>query len=257
MLAAMITEPAGLWRPVRVVAETGSTNADLLADALAGGREGEILAAERQSAGRGRLGRAWLSPAGAGLTFSVLLRPGGVPAAALGWLPLLAGVAAARAIREIAGVNATLKWPNDVLAGERKLAGILAENRERAVVVGLGLNVWHQREELPVPAATSLALEGMPDGIDRERLLAALLGELGRWYLGWRDQPHPGDADRCGLRDAYLSLCSTIGRRVTVSLPGGRAVTGEARGVTPAGHLELRTPDGPVVVSAGDVVHVR
>jgi BirA family biotin operon repressor/biotin-[acetyl-CoA-carboxylase] ligase len=236
---------------------TGSTNADLLSHALAGGPEGEVLVAELQTAGRGRLGRAWVSPAGAGLTFSVLLRPRGVPQSAWGWLPLLAGVAAARAVREVAGVSATLKWPNDVLAGERKLAGILAENREQAVVLGLGLNVWHRHDELPLPAATSLALEGTPEHRARERLLACLLGELGRCYLGWRDQPHPGDADRCGLRGAYLALCSTVGREVTVTLPGERIVTGVARGIAAAGHLDLCTPDGPVVVSAGDVVHVR
>ncbi|HEV3291948.1 MAG TPA: biotin--[acetyl-CoA-carboxylase] ligase, partial [Streptosporangiaceae bacterium] len=104
-----------MWREIRVVAETGSTNADLLAEARAGASEGLVLAAEAQTAGRGRLGRRWLSPPGAALTFSVLLRPRGVPPARLGWLPLLAGVAVAAAVTGAAALDTRLKWPNDVL----------------------------------------------------------------------------------------------------------------------------------------------
>ena len=100
-----------------MTAVTGSTNADLLARAAAGEPEGAVLAAEHQSAGRGRLGRTWTSPPRAALTFSVLLRPSSVPRARLGWLPLLAGVAVAAAVRAVAAVDAQLKWPNDVLAG--------------------------------------------------------------------------------------------------------------------------------------------
>src|SRR5277367_3991151 len=119
---AVIT-PGGLWRAVEVTAVTGSTNADLLARAAGGAPEGAVLVAEEQSAGRGRLGRAWVSPPRAALTFSVLLRPAAVPRALLGWLPLLAGVAVAAAVRDVAAVDAHLKWPNDVLAGP---AGVLA-----------------------------------------------------------------------------------------------------------------------------------
>ncbi len=115
---------AGLWTSIRVVASTGSTNADLLAR---GGPEGQVLVAEEQTAGRGRAGRTWVSQPGASLTFSVLLRPASVPPSARGWLPLLTGVAVAAGVRSAAGVAARLKWPNDVLVGDRKLAGILAE----------------------------------------------------------------------------------------------------------------------------------
>src|SRR5436190_8723039 len=124
----------GLWREVRVVGETGSTNADLLAEARSGAGEGLVLVAEEQTAGRGRMGRRWISAPRSALTFSVLLRPAGVPAALLGWLPLLAGVAIASALRETAGVDASLKWPNDVIAGGAKLAGILAERWGDAIV---------------------------------------------------------------------------------------------------------------------------
>jgi len=250
----------GLWREVRVVAETGSTNADLLAEARSGAREGLVLVAEAQTAGRGRMGRRWVSPPRRALTFSVLLRPS-VPAALLGWLPLLSGVAVAAALREVAGVDARLKWPNDVLAGDAKLAGILAERWGEAVVIGIGINVYQRRDDLAVPTATSvlLAAQAAPaDGPDlRERLLTAVLRELARWYRAWLDQPHPGAADGCGLREEYLRRSGTVGAAVTVTLPGGQALTGAAVGVDPAGRLELRTSGGLVRVSAGDVVHLR
>jgi len=200
----------------------------------------------------------------------VLLRPGGVPAGQLGWLPLLAGVAAASALAGTARVDARLKWPNDVLAGGAKLAGILAERWGEAVVLGMGINVFQRRGELPVPTATSLLLAapgaaaaaapGAPgaDGAGvRERLLTAVLDELARWYRAWLDQPRPGDADACGLRAEYLRRSDTVGAAVTVMLPGGQTLTGTATGVDPAGRLELRTPAGLVQVSAGDVVHLR
>jgi BirA family biotin operon repressor/biotin-[acetyl-CoA-carboxylase] ligase len=266
-LTNVLVRPGTLWRDVRVVAETGSSNADLLAAAHAGAAEGTVLVADAQTAGRGRLGRRWASPAGAGLTFSVLLRPAGVPAALLGWLPLLTGVAAVAAVRGVAGVDAALKWPNDVLAGGAKLGGILAERAGSAVVVGLGINVWQGRADLPADAAaTSLALEaaagtgpspaaGSP-GL-HERLLAELLSGLSRWYLVWRDQARPGNADACGLRQEYLRRCATLGRTVTVTMPGAEPITGTATGVDWAGRLEVRTARGLVPVTAGDVVHVR
>jgi len=265
---ALASRP-GLWREVRVVEETGSTNADLLAEARSGAAEGLVLAAEAQTAGRGRMGRRWISPPRGALTFSVLLRPA-VPAGLLGWLPLLAGVAVASALERTAGVDARLKWPNDVLAGDAKIAGILAERWGSAVVVGTGINVLQQRGELPVPTATSLLAaqagqargagpaEGPADGADmRERLLTAVLNELARWYRAWLDQPHPGDADGCGLRGEYLRRSATVGTPVTVLLPGGQNLTGTAAGIDTAGRLEIRTGTGLVQVNAGDVVHLR
>jgi BirA family transcriptional regulator, biotin operon repressor / biotin---[acetyl-CoA-carboxylase] ligase len=187
-----------------------------------------------------------------------------VPAGQLGWLPLLAGVAAASALDRTAGVDARLKWPNDVLAGGGKLAGILAERCGEAIVLGMGINVFQRRGELPVPTATSLLLAAPEaaaagaDGADvRERLLIAVLDELARWYHAWLDQPRPGDADGCGLRAEYLRRSDTVGAAVTVLLPGGQNLTGTATGVDAAGRLEVRTPAGLVQVSAGDVVHLR
>jgi len=267
-VCAGLAHPGGLWCDVRAVAETGSSNADLLAAAGAGAAEGTVLVAEAQTEGRGRLGRRWARPPRAGLTFSVLLRPGGVPGALLGWLPLLAGVAAAASVHAVAAVEATLKWPNDVLVGERKLGGILAERTGTAVVIGIGINVWQTGADLPPDAAaTSLALAAGAGvagqaadagGLGlRERLLAGLLDELARRYESWRDQASPGDADACGLRQEYVRRCATLGREVTVTMPGTEPVTGTATGVDGAGRLEVRTTGGLVAVTAGDVVHVR
>jgi BirA family transcriptional regulator, biotin operon repressor / biotin---[acetyl-CoA-carboxylase] ligase len=251
-LRKAVVVPGRLWRDIRVVTETGSTNSDLLAEARGGLTEGVVLAAETQSAGRGRMGRHWVSPPGAALAFSVLLRPESVPPASRGWVPLLAGVAVALALRDQAAVDAWLKWPNDVQVNGAKVAGILAEQAGDAIVVGTGINVSASRDELPA-GATSLVLEGAQT--DRDRLLAAVLGELGHWYLAWVGQR--GDADGCGLRQEYQRLCGTLGRQVRVTLPGGAMVAGLADDVDRTGRLVVRSASGRVPVSAGDVVHVR
>lgn len=253
-LREAVVTPGGLWREIRVVAETGSTNSDLLGRAKDGLAEGTVLAAEAQSAGRGRMARQWVTPPRAGLTFSVLLRPAAVPQAHRGWVPLLAGVALASALRSEAGVDARLKWPNDVMVHGAKLGGILAEQVGDAIVVGAGINVSTGRDELPVAGATSLALEGAAV-TDRDRLLASMLRELERWYRAWTGRL--GDAGESGLRAEYRRLCATLGRQVVVSLPGGPAVTGEAAEIDDVGRLVVRSPSGLAPVSAGDVVHVR
>ncbi len=256
-LRAALTGGRALWSAVRVVAETGSTNADVLAAARDGAAEGLVIAAEAQAAGRGRLGRGWQSLPGGSLTFSVLLRTAAVPAGTRGWVPLLTGVAVARAVRRATGVQARLKWPNDVLAGAGKLAGILAEQAGDAIVVGVGLNVLGTAAQLPVATATSLELLGAGEA-DRTELLAEILTEIERWYLPWRDTP-AGDADASGLRQEYLRLSATVGARVRVLLPGAPDLVGLAVAVDETGRLTVR-PDGqadPVQVSAGDVIHVR
>lgn len=263
-LRRALIRPGSFWRDVRVVTETGSSNTDLLADAVGGAPEGTVLAAEYQTAGRGRLERRWASPARAALTFSVLLRPRGVPPGRRGWVPLLAGVAVAAALRAAAAVDARLKWPNDVLVRGAKVAGILAEQSGDAIVVGIGINVSTCQDELPAAGATSLALAGGV-GPDREHLLAGVLTELERWYLTWISAasrpdpagppgPAPGDA---GLRAEYLRLSGTIGQPVRVNLPGGQVLTGTAQDLDEAGRLVVRTAAGLVPVSAGDVVHLR
>ena len=261
-LSAALTGPGRLWRDVTVRAETGSTNSDLLAAARDGAPEGTVLAAEVQTAGRGRLDRRWICPPRAALSFSVLLRPDGVPAVARGWIPLLAGVAVAAGLRAQAGLDARLKWPNDVLVGGAKIAGILAEQAGDAIVLGTGINVTTRREELPVRRATSVVLAGAAP--DREQLLVAVLGELETWYRRWvaavaadpAVRAGPG-GDPAGLRAEYLRLSATVGQQVRVSMPGGKLITGRAQDVDATGRLLVGTASGPVTVSAGDVVHVR
>jgi BirA family biotin operon repressor/biotin-[acetyl-CoA-carboxylase] ligase len=279
-LRRAVLTPGRLWSRLDVLAQTGSTNDDLLAAARAGAAEGAVLVAEHQTRGRGRQGRQWVSRTGSALIFSVLLRPAAVPPADRGWLPLLTGVAVARALRQVAGVDAALKWPNDVLADGAKLAGILAEQAGEAIVIGVGLNVAATRDELPPPGPgalppTSLALlaartdraevgsagptwrPARPSGrADREALLVGILAELEDWYRRWT-RPSPGDAEGSGLRAEYLSCSATIGRAVRVELPGGTVLTGTASGIDPVGRLIVDTAAGPAAVSAGDVIHVR
>lgn len=255
-LSRALVRPGGFWRAVEVTTVTGSTNTDLLARAAAGAPQGAVLVAEAQTAGRGRMGRTWLSPPGAALLFSVLLRPDAVPPARRGWIPLLTGVAIAAAVASVARLDARLKWPNDVLVRGRKLAGILAEQSAGAVVAGAGINVSTERAELPAEAATSLAVEGAA-GTGRQRLLGAVLGELERRYLAWAGGGSPGDPDACGLRAEYRRRCATLGRQVRVEFPGGDAARGTALDVDADGRLLLQTAGGLLAVSAGDVVHLR
>lgn len=248
---AVTARLAGRWL-VETVAETGSTNADLLAAAAAGAAAGTVLVAESQSSGRGRLGRSWQSPAGAGLTFSVLLRPV-PPAPAWGWLPLLTGLALVRTL----GSQARLKWPNDVLFGPRggKVAGILVQSGGDAVVVGVGVNVSTTAAELPVETATSLSLEGY-SRLDRSELLVGFLSRFDGLYTGW--QAHGGDAEASGLAGGYRSSCATLGGEVSVEL-GTHTLFGKAVQLDGDGRLVVQPTGGGalVPVAAGDVTHLR
>lgn len=250
-LRAALVRPDSPWSRLQVVDRTGSTNTDLI-EAAADTPTGTVLIAEEQSAGRGRLDRRWVSPARAGLTVSVLLRPVS-DRHTWGWLPLLTGVALTTALRPLAGVPARLKWPNDVLIGEGKLAGILAQSTGDAVVVGVGLNVTTAAAELP-EGAVSLATAGAAC-LDRDRVLCAFLEELAAG-IG-RFESAGGDAEACGLRAAYRRDCATLQQRVRVELPGRAPLTGTAVDVGPDGSLTVLAPEGTHRVASGDVRHVR
>jgi BirA family transcriptional regulator, biotin operon repressor / biotin---[acetyl-CoA-carboxylase] ligase len=258
-LRRALLRPGALWTSLDIVRTTGSTNADLLLRA-ADLDEGAVLVAEEQTAGRGRLDRQWSAPARSGLFFSVLLKPGPrVPLERWGWLPLLTGVAVATGLTRSAGVDTSLKWPNDLLVTvggeERKAGGILAERTgEDAVVIGVGLNVSLSAEELPVPTAGSLALAGAVS-TDRDTLLRAVLRSLAQWYGVWRAVD--GDPAASLLQEAYTAGCSTLGRTVRAELPGDTSLTGEAVAVDGDGRLILATEQGMRPVGAGDIVHVR
>lgn len=250
-LARALVYDGGLWRGLRVVTSTGSTNADLLAgDSV----EGSVLVAEHQETGRGRLDRRWESPPQAGLTFSILLRPP-VARARWGWLPLLVGVALCEAVRDTGEVGAWLKWPNDLLVGRdrAKAAGVLAEAGPRAVVVGVGLNVSTRADELP-PGASSLLLAGA-GCTDRGTLLRSVLRAIEARYRPWCAAD--GDAVGSGLLSAYVELCDTLGREVSVALPSGETLTGVAEALDSGGRLLVRAGGDLHPLAAGDVVHVR
>ncbi len=213
-----------------------------------------LIVAEEQRSGRGRLDRTWVSPRGAGLTFSVLLRPP-APPATWGWLPLIAGLALVTSVRQLCDVEAALKWPNDLLLGpdQAKAAGILAESSDGAVVLGMGVNVSTKVGELP-DGATSLLAEGA--FVSRERLLVEVVPALESLYTAWTEAD--GDAERSGVLAAYHRSCATLGRAVTVRLPRGDALRGTAETIDPSGGLQVRTRDGTLTsVVAADVVHVR
>jgi BirA family biotin operon repressor/biotin-[acetyl-CoA-carboxylase] ligase len=236
-----------------VVAQTGSTNADLL-DRAAAGRDidGHVLIAEHQTSGRGRAGRQWLTVPRAQITFSVGLSAAEVPVTSWGWLPLVTGVAVVDAVRAVTGVEAGLKWPNDVLADGDKLAGILAEVAPpSSIVVGVGLNVTLRPDEVHIPGLTSL--EGLGVAVDRSRLAGQLLSELGARVTQWRSAV---DADTL-LMDAYKTRCLTIGSPVRAIMPSRREIVGLATSIDNQGRLCIDCGDDTVVLSAGDVTHLR
>lgn len=242
------------WPAPHVVSMVESTNAEVSAAARVGAPEGFLLVAEDQTGGRGRLDRSWVSPRGAGLTFSVLLRPV-PPTGTWGWLPIVAGLALITAVRELCDVAVELKWPNDLLLGpgRAKAAGILAEASDSGVVVGVGVNVSTTPDELP-DGATSLLAEGVL--VSRAALLTELVLALESRYAAWTAAN--GDAESSGLRAAYQESCATLGRAVTVHLPQGEALSGTAEAIDPSGGLQLRSPDGKLTtIVAADVVHLR
>ena len=231
-----------------MVAATGSTNADLAAAARAGAPGRAVLVSEHQSAGRGRFTRTWEAPPGAAIAISVLLRPPAtIPLERWTWLPLLAGLAVADALQDIAGVPARLKWPNDVLIDDRKVCGILVERVGDAAVIGMGVNTRLREDELPVPTATSLLLAGAE--IANGEVAAAVLESLSGWYQRWE-----ADED---LSPAYQAACATIGRRVRVEVGPGQSRHGEAVGIDGVGRLLVRTDTGLEAFAAGDVIHLR
>lgn len=257
-LRQALLPPAGPYQVLDVVRTVPSTNTALVAAARAGAPDRTVLIAEHQSAGRGRATRRWIAPPRAALLLSVLLRPTGVPAARWSWLGLLAGLALCHTVRTRAGLAAALKWPNDLLVGvhQRKAGGVLTEvvPEGPAVVVGIGLNVTLRPQELPVPEATSLAIE-QAGCLDRELLLRELLQALDRELRRWC--AHAGDAEASGLRQAYQRDCATLGEQVRVELPGAPVLVGTAVDVDSQGRLVLRCAGQLRALSAGEVWHVR
>jgi BirA family transcriptional regulator, biotin operon repressor / biotin---[acetyl-CoA-carboxylase] ligase len=231
--------------------EIDSTNRRAADLAAAGRPEGHAVAADVQTAGRGRHGRPWTAPAGTSLMVSFILRPD-APLDIRPLLPLLAGVALAEVVeRHVPGPPVALKWPNDLLVAGRKAAGILVEEHAGAVVVGIGLNTDWRGIDRPADLAGAMSLaEATGTPVDRWRVFAGLVGVLGNRYGAWRTEP------RAFLPD-YRDRCATIGRLVRVERMG-EALEGSAEAVVDSGALRVRRADGSTVdVTAGDVTHLR
>lgn len=259
---------------LQVVDSVDSTNAKLLRDAAVdpdGHPHLAVVVTDDQRAGRGRLDRVWAAPAGTALAISVLLRVAAVEVAERGWIPLVAGSAMRQAIAaQLPGRAVTLKWPNDVLVGEkdggpaRKISGILAEvlpSDPMAVVVGAGVNTTMETVDLPVPTATSFADQGVD--VDEDRLLADYLEALRDGIAALAVGGHAAVADE------IAEHCSTLGEEVSVSLPAPASEAGEPGGdvdttlhgvavrLDASGGLVVQSAGVERVVNAGDVVHVR
>lgn len=257
-----------------VVDSTGSTNADLLRGVTEDPRaypDLTVLAAEYQSAARGRLERRWEAPAGSSVSVSLVLRPvnaGGrpLPTQSYSWLSLLAALALRETLLETAGIPAELKWPNDVLVRGRKIAGILAQlgpmegGAVPPVVLGTGLNVTLTEAELPVPTATSVLLEH-PTTVDRTELLKSYLSRFATLYRGFCNadgDPTAGLAGGPSLHKRVEHLLTTLGKQVRAQLPGDHEIVGHATRLDDYGSLMVLDSAGREhVVTAGDVVHLR
>jgi BirA family biotin operon repressor/biotin-[acetyl-CoA-carboxylase] ligase len=245
-------EPASRvrWR-LRRFAAVDSTNRWLLDEARNGAPAGLVVVADQQTAGRGRRGRTWIAPPGSSLLVSVLLRPE-VAVDRVHLFMMAAALALRDALEEVAGLRAEVKWPNDLVIGDRKLAGLLAETDlssggdVRAVVLGVGCNIeWHEVPAELAGIATACNVEaGGP--VHREQVLDAFLDHLARRL-----------EDLDAVAADYRTSLGTLGRRVRVDL-GDRQIEGTATDVDEAGRLVV-TPTGgqPVTVAVGDVVHLR
>ncbi|MDO5535410.1 MAG: biotin--[acetyl-CoA-carboxylase] ligase [Propionibacteriaceae bacterium] len=248
--ALSLAVSGGLWQQVEVVESTGSTNADLGVRAREGAPPGVVLASGHQSSGRGRLARSWEAPPNTSIACSVLVAPTR-PLAEWGWLPLLVGMAVTDGVRASTGLDARLKWPNDVLVRDRKLCGILCESVGDAdaprAILGFGLNVNLRADQLPVPTATSTRLEG--SDVEATAILAAVLRSLETWFVAWDEGED--------VAEAYRRRCDTIGREVTVRVAGGDPVAGTAVGVDASGGIVVATASGERTFVAGDVEHLR
>jgi len=234
------------------VDQTGSTNTDLVAAATAKPMEYphlSVLVAGAQTAGRGRTGRTWVSPPGKSLSISVLVRPGGWSSETLGWLPLVAGVAMRRAVQSALPQKVVgLKWPNDVQVNDLKISGILSELLPGAsgVVIGAGVNLTLEKDELPIEAATSLGIEGSI--LTADEFLSGYLIALAELLT-----------DFDSVSDIVRSECSTIGKTVRAIFPDQSEQVGLASGIDDSGRLLISVPGETqlLAVSAADIQHLR
>ena len=242
---AISQEISRYWR-VSVVEVTGSTQDDLYELASTGAAIPKtILASEYQSSGRGRLDRTFEAAPHSALTFSIYIEPK-VEKEEWSFLTLLAGVSVHEALHALDPQTVIgIKWPNDLLIGDKKFVGMIAQATAKGVVLGIGINVGMSLEELPVDTATSLAIEGFAE-LDRNVILAAIINHFEINLEMWEN-------DKSFLAE-YRSASVTIGKDVEVTLPGGKTINSRAVDISYSGGLLLE--DGSEV-TVGDVVHLR
>ena len=246
-----------------------STNREAVQLAQAEVEHGTVVAADSQTAGRGRLSRTWFSPPGANLYCSIILRTARPPERLtewLSWLPLISALATAEAIEQVSSIQVSVKWPNDLLISERKVGGILCESgtgtrSDPFQIIGIGINVNLDHDDWPTDlrdSATSLWQE-RKIVVDRNRLLAQLLLELEQCL----DEFVIHGTNRIGL--AYYQRCSTIGHTIQATLANGDVVVGLAEGIGQDGSLRVRpqaiqpgsgTPE-VIHLRVADIIHVR
>jgi BirA family biotin operon repressor/biotin-[acetyl-CoA-carboxylase] ligase len=230
-----------------------STNAYLKPLAAVGEPEGLIVLADEQTAGTGRLNRVWHSPKG-GLYFSSLVRPMSIAASDTPLITLTTGIAVAKVLNSALGIDAKLKWPNDVLLDDRKVGGILVESAFigsdiEYAVIGIGINANITSSDFPKSlrrSVTSLQ-EKLIQPIDLPRLFEYLVGQLEFWYLKLRDKGFKA------IEPHYRRLCSTLGKQVTVDLEE-KQVAGLAKALNADGSLIIQTTEGRQIIRSGDVV---
>ncbi len=233
-----------------------STNTELARLASEGAEEGLAIVAEEQTAGRGQLQRAWSSPKGAGLYFSILLRPA-IPPDHWPLITFMAALAVGDALNEAGGVETDIKWPNDLLSGERKICGILAEAIDtppgRAVIVGIGINLTQAAFPAELMDAATSVSQASGREPEREAILAALLRAISRWYLLLSEAEGPEK-----IVAAWSSRSSyATGKLVQVS-NGDEVFQGTTCGVERDGALRLESSNGKIkLVRAGDVYSIR
>jgi BirA family transcriptional regulator, biotin operon repressor / biotin---[acetyl-CoA-carboxylase] ligase len=240
---------------VVVFEELSSTNTELMERARAGAPEGLVVVADHQTAGRGRLGRTWSAAPGTALLVSVLLRPP-LPVDEVSVVLMAAGLAACDGVEAAAGFRPQLKWPNDMVVDDRKLAGLLTESSggdAPAIVLGLGVNVAAGAYPADLAAEATSCEEQSGRPVDRSDLLVALLAGLESRY-----STALSSGGRAATLDAYRSDSATLGRRVRVDLTSGPALEGRATRLADAGELVVTDDDGHEhVVHVGDVKHLR
>lgn len=252
-LMARLPTPRVIGRDIRVFKETASTNDTIEKLARDGAPEGVVVFAESQIRGRGRLGRSWISPAGKGLWFSVLLRPNLRPPE-ITRVTVSAATAIRRAIRTATSLEPEIKWPNDLLIDGRKVAGILTElsaetDRVRYVVLGVGIDVNQMSTDFPPELSKVAGSLRMAAGsiVDRAALVTVVLSELDKDYT------RVCDGQFQEVAEEWESVCSTLGRRVTIEI-GGRRLQGRAESLDPDGALLLRTQYGHLeCITGGDL----